>query len=361
MTGRGQELRVAHLTAGMAVGGKERTIADLCRTAPGVGIEPVILMFDASPDVGWPLGDVPVLAFDRRCGRRALARQLSTVLRERQVDLLHAHGHVAAIHAADAARRMPVATVATMHMTWRDDWRWLPSIIRALRRIDRVVAVSRDLADDYGRLSRSKVGVVPTGVELSRFAVPAVPIVRHQSPCFTVGMAGRPHPVKRYRDAVEAVRLLTDDGLPVRLLVAGFDDAAQLGPVPPGVDVRLLGRVDDMPGFYASLDAFLIGSDHEGAPLVLLEAMASGVPCVATSVGGIPDIADDGDGPCVCLVPSRRPQAIASALRDLSEQPALRTELVRRATGRVRHFSLEAQAAAYAALYAEAIASARLR
>lgn len=361
MTGRGADLRVAHLTAGMALGGRERTIADLCRAAPAFSIDPVIVTFDRSQEVVWPLGNVPVHALDRRHGRRALAGQLAALLAAERIDLLHAHGQVAAIHAADAARQSPVATVATMHMTWRSDWRWLPAIIGALRRTSRVVAVSRELADDYSRLCRSKIGVVPTGVDHSRFAGSAAPVVPRSPGGLTVGMAGRPHPVKRHRDGLEAARLLAGDGPPVRLLIAGFDDAARLGPIPAGVDVRLLGRLDDMPGFYASLDVFLICSDHEGAPLVLLEAMASGIPCIATSVGGIPAITDDGDGPCVRLVPPRRPGAIAAALRNLSGSPALAAELARRAARRARHFSIEAQAAAYAALYAEAISSARSR
>ena len=147
----------------------------------------------------------------------------------------------------------------------------------------------------------------------------------------------------------------------MRLLVAGAPDAAALRAAFPAADIRLLEVLDDLRAFYASIDALVLPSEHEGTPLVLLEAMASGVPCVATRVGGIPDLARAPAGDCALLVPPRDVDALATALDQLVTRLALRSELAARAGDRVAAFSLDAQVRAYEALYQLVAASARRR
>lgn len=356
------KLRIAHLVASLAVGGKERTVADLCRSAPA-HLSPIVVTFEAaatgSPSIS--VAPVPHFALERQAGRRALSLALAELLEAQAVDLVHAHGHVAAIFAADAARHRPLPVVATLHADWRPDWRWLVPIVRALRRADRVIAVSDDLARRFARVARVPVGVVPTGVDLARHAT-AVPALCPKPPgVVTIGMAGRFHPVKRHEDAFAAVSRLAARGRPVRLLVAGAPEAAALRSAFPAADIRLLPVLDDMRGFYASIDALLLTSEHEGTPLVLLEAMASGVPCVATRVGGIPDLVRTPAGDCALLVPPRDVDALAATLDQLVTRPALRSELAARAGDRVSAFSIDAQAQANAALYQLVTDSARLR
>jgi glycosyltransferase involved in cell wall biosynthesis len=353
-------LRVAHLVASLGVGGKERTVADLCSVAGAGGVQPVVVTFDPpATAAAIDVAPVNVLALDRRTGRRSLAAALADALRERDIDVLHAHGHVAAIYAADAKRRVAVPVVVSLHVDWRSDWRWALSIARALRRVDRVAAVSGDLARRYRPLAGRPIEVVPTGVDLRRFAAPGAPLQRRGAGAFTIGMAARFHPVKRHADVFAAVEVLTRRGQPIRLLVAGTPETTALRNAYPAADIRLLGALTDMPAFYASLDAFVLASDHEGTPLALLEAMASGVPCVATAVGGIPEIVRGPDGDCALLVPPRDPAALADAVAMLARQPALAADLARRALCRVQRYGLDAQAAAYARFYRSAAPTAR--
>ena len=122
--------------------------------------------------------------------------------------------------------------------------------------------------------------------------------------------------------------------------------------------VRLLGTVDDVPSLLAASDVGLLSSVSEGIPLFLIEAMASGVPVVATRVGGIPEVVDhEQQG---LLVPSGDAEALAAALGRLRSDAELRTALAEAGPQRARdRFSLEAMLAAYSELYDDLAGSIR--
>jgi glycosyltransferase involved in cell wall biosynthesis len=90
-------------------------------------------------------------------------------------------------------------------------------------------------------------------------------------------------------------------------------------------EVQLLGHRDDVPRLMCAADIFVLVSDFEAVPMAILEAMAVGLPVVATSVGGIPDLITDGEAGL--LVPPRDPAAIAASLAMLAGDPALRASL----------------------------------
>jgi len=129
--------------------------------------------------------------------------------------------------------------------------------------------------------------VIPNGIELERFQFRSF---SEHSP-LVVGFAGRFHPAKGYAYLLETIVRLR--GYPVRFKIAGRGanlDNPELHALleQHQVDfnqIELLDQVEDMPNFYASLDLFLMTSITEGFPNVLVEAMASGVPCITTDVG----------------------------------------------------------------------------
>ena len=113
--------------------------------------------------------------------------------------------------------------------------------------------------------------------------------------------------------------------------------------------VHFLGHRDDARAYLPGLDVYVNCSISEGISLTILEAMAAGVPVVATSVGGTPEIVTDQVGR---LVPARDPSALADALAVLADAPALRATLGRAARARVaEHFTIEAMTARYLAMY----------
>lgn len=334
-----KRLRVAHLLPNMDVGGRERIVADLCRTAAAQGIEPVVVTYDP-PSGGAALDPdgASVVALDRRAP--GFSRKLADLLAAERIDLLHAQGHIPAA----LARGAPVPTVATVHVGLSGNRRWLLPIVRGLRAAAAVTAVSDDLARTFGRLSGRRVATIPTGVDTELFR----PVPRPREGPFTIGVVARLHKVKRHRDALAALRIIKARGIACRLVIAGDGAEAQgIVRLAAGLDVDLPGAVADVPALLSRLDAFLLCSDHEGTPAALLEAMAAGLPCVATRVGGIADAAGDA----AFLVPRRSPAAIAEALARLIAHPEEAERLGRAARERALGCSLDRQAAAYAALY----------
>ncbi len=104
--------------------------------------------------------------------------------------------------------------------------------------------------------------------------------------------------------------------------------------------VQFLGARDDVSDLLMAADAFVMSSTTEGLPMAMLEAMAGGVPCAATAVGGIPDLLSEGRG---LVVPARSSQKLAFAMSQLAESPELRKSITVAARKHVsRHYSLDA-------------------
>ncbi|MEO1368151.1 MAG: glycosyltransferase, partial [Acidobacteriota bacterium] len=142
-----------------------------------------------------------------------------------------------------------------------------------------------------------------------------------------------------------------------RALDADYRSAldAQVARLGIGDRVEFLGAVDDVPAFLRSLDAFVLPTwarwRMEGCPVSLLEAMATGLPAVATDIPGSRDLVEDGEGGL--LVPPEDADALAGALGRL-EDPALRSRLATSARRRVEaHYAIEREVADHEAIYAE--------
>ncbi len=323
-------MRVAHLLPTLEIGGRERAALDLAAAQRAIGID-AILVTHGSPGAGRATldpGEVPVVPLG--AGLRA--------------DLVHAHGHLSAIPAA----RLGLPSLATLHVALGSGWRWAVPAIRALRQMGRVTAVSNDLARRFSRWTRLPIETVRNGIDLSRIAVTdSVP-----AGALRIAMSARLHPVKRHRDAFAALSMLEAQGVRAKLLVAGDGplEAELRARARHRPNIELLGPIQDVPALLARCDALLLCSDHEGTPLALIEALAAGRACVATRVGGIPDLARAGDG--VVLVPPRNPPAIAAALRSLVDFDR-RQRLGAAARAHAAAFDLEPAMRRYHAIYAE--------
>jgi glycosyltransferase involved in cell wall biosynthesis len=174
----------------------------------------------------------------------------------------------------------------------------------------------------------SRLFLLPNVIDTERF----VPTPRGGREGVTLLAAGRLTAQKRldrFLDLLARVRSAV--GPTVRGVVAGAGpletelraSAASLG---LGQAVRFLGAVEDMAPVYDRADVFVLTSDWEGTPNVLLEAMSSGLPCVATRVGGV---ADMGAAPGVELFEPDDLPAMADRLTQLASTPGLRDELGR--------------------------------
>jgi len=263
------------------------------------------------------------------------ARRLLHFLRRESFDVLHTHLVRSTILGALCGRATGIPVVATLHNT-RPSHR-LPSGLRAIESwllrtaVDRIVAVGWETARANERRLRGRsVDVVPNAVGEPAVLDPAertalrreLGVAPDQQLLLSVG---RLNPQKAYPDLLRAVRRL-DAGADVQLRIVGRGRVrreleAEIERLGLGHCVRLTGLRLDVPRLLAASDVYASAAAWEGLPVAILEAMAAGLPVVATRVGDVPFVVTPE---CGQLVEPGRPDALAAALRRVLDDASLR-------------------------------------
>jgi glycosyltransferase involved in cell wall biosynthesis len=281
------------------------------------------------------------------------------LLKRERVNVLHSHGYRSDILDIGVARAMNVPSVTTLHGFSATDakarvYEWLQ--IRAARRATAVVAVSANVRN---RLLAA--GVPPSRLHLISNAVPSQSVALDVTTArdrlelghgLHVGWIGRLSAEKGPDVMLDAFQHLAD--LPVTLSFIGDGSGrasleARAARAGVADRVRFHGRVADAATLLRAFDLVALSSRTEGTPMVLLEAMAAGIPIVATRVGGVPDMLSDQEA---ILVESENPQALAAAIRSSLTDPHASSERAARANARLQaKFSNEAWLARYEDIY----------
>jgi D-inositol-3-phosphate glycosyltransferase len=245
-----------------------------------------------------------------------------------------------------------------------------------LRRADRIVAATpAELAQLqwlYGA-DVKKVVIIPPGVDISHFyPIPAdeAKEVIGVPPCENMLLfVGRIEPLKGVDILIHAIRLLHDQNICVCLAVIGGDpndnpmtesaEMARLKDLREGVGlgdlVTFLGKrgQDTLPYYYSAAEAVVVPSHYESFGMVALEAMACGTPVVASEVGGLAFLVQDGV--TGFTVPVDDPQALADRLAQLLQDGRLRSQLGEQALQVARQYAWENIAARMLALYGQVL------
>ena len=284
-------------------------------------------------------------------------------------DVVHAHGYKADIYAFFALRASGVSLVSTCH-NWLDNDRKTSSYgvldRLILRGYARVVAVSEDVRQRLLKsgVKANKVSMIRNGIDLRPFNR-ASAVVRHElgwDAYRIVGLVGRLSAEKGVDIFLHAAARVLAHRPDTKFVVAG--DGPDLTELDTLIDklgirdhVRMLGRCDDMPALYASLDIMVSASRREGLPIAILEGMASRLPLVATAVGEIPTVIQDGRSGV--LVPAEDPESLAAAIIELLQDPAKRERIGSEARQLVEDkFSAQRMTADYLRVYEDAIMAA---
>ncbi len=262
---------------------------------------------------------------------------------------------------AGAARARGCSVVMHVHGGNIATWLALPArplVLRlALAPVDRVVAVWSAGYDALVEvLGEHRVRLIENGVDTDRFGAAAAT----HSPPPRVLYVGLLTPRKGVLDLIAASQRLHDEDVDHELwLLGGTPDEGPAAAEPVLEAARgratLLGTrpPEDMPDAYSAADVFCLPSWWEAMPMSVLEAMASGLPVVATDVGDVAHLVLDGSTGYV--VPTQDPERLAAALRALLTDPERRRSMG--AAGRARaeqHFSLRATARAVCDVYEQA-------
>ena len=350
-------MRALTVIAEMGTGGAESVVADLAGHLVATGHEACV-----ASDGGWraealAADGVTTLAVPLRAsGPTQLARAVARLRREtaaRPVDVVHAHNVRASLAAhlgTRAGRRSRPPLVTTVHGLADVDY---ARAARLLATSDLVVAVSGDVAE---RLTAG--GLEPTRLCVIENAVPPPiddPAVRAEVRA-ELGLPPDSHVVlcvarlatpkridlllEAWADVPDATLLLAGDGA---------DRAALEGQAAPLTGrVRFLGERRDVGRLLGAADLVVLPSDREGLPMAVLEALAAGVPVVASAVGGIPELGGDA----VELVAPHRADALAAGVRRVLDDPSRRDALVSAGRALVQQrFSSARMQSDYASVY----------
>jgi glycosyltransferase involved in cell wall biosynthesis len=365
-------MKIVHVIARLNVGGAALSVLELAAGQRRRGHEVLVVagtipVGEASMEHVADELDIPhvhVSALQREVSPRHDAtaiRVLHRVLREHNPDVLHTHtakaGTTGRLAALTRAKKRPGAVVHTYHGHVLSGYfsdrreRAFRLVERALAHAtDALVAVSDEVRDDLVRFRIAPPGkfvVIPYGFDLdTRVDAPAGTRAAKRAEAgladaFVIGWAGRLTGVKRPLDLVRVLAQVPG----AALIIAGDgelrSDVETLARELVVADrVHILGYVRDMGSWYAAFDAFLLTSANEGAPVVAIEALAAGVPVVATAAGGTATVVDDGATGFLTEIGAV--DVLAGHLRELRDDAALRARLGAEGARRMRtRFSVE--------------------
>lgn len=349
-------IRVVHVVPQLNMGGLEKLLVEFARHADWERFDLHFLCLDSRGELADDIEQcgASVTALNVKPGLRpSLIGRLGWHFHRAKVDVVHTHNTKPLLYAAPAARLMRVpALIHTRHgQSYQASGRVTTGFRLACHLAHRVVCVSEDSARLSARegIQRKSLGTIWNGIDVDRFDYLGP---RAKGPAL---MVGRLTAVKDVETLVRATKLAVQVDPTFRLEIAGD------GPCLPALKrltselglmdhIRFLGEVRDIPALLARASLFVLSSLSEGVSLALLEAMARGLPVVATRVGGNPEVVVEGE--TGLLVPARSEVELAWAMMRLRNDP----EGSRRmgAAGRQRvqqHFDVRQMVAAYEALY----------
>ena len=349
-------IRLLLVVDSLEVGGAERQVVDLAVALRRNGYG-VTVACSVAGDLSGALEEarVPVRPLLERLAKRRLslayAWRLRRLLRRERFDLVHAHIYASVVAAAIATLRTDVPLVITEHTeaSWQD-WRarWVSRWV--YRRVERIIAVStpirRRLIERDG-VHPDLITVVPNAVVPASEPPADAPHPAELRERPLVGVVARLQPEKGVANFLKAATRVAPQFPEAHFVVAGDGPLRQvLAALAEDLGLRervhFLGFRSDASALMKSLDVLVVPSVTEGSPLVTLEAMAAGVPVVASAVGGIPDqIRHDKEG---LLIPPGDSDALGGALVALLRDPERARRLGeagrRRATSRFGHATM---------------------
>ncbi|MBB3228579.1 glycosyltransferase involved in cell wall biosynthesis [Luteibacter sp. Sphag1AF] len=363
-------MNITHVVESLDRGGLERMVLELVKLQHIQGHRCQVVCLYETGSLAHELDalGIPVMACKKRNGVdfRALARVREQV-RRHDTEVMHTHNAVAHYQSVLATWGMSLRVINTRHgmggnqRARRREWFYR----RALSRTHTVVAVCEAARTDAirrGIVPRAKAMVVPNGIDVGAFHVTNAQmrlrlkrILRLSERSEIIGTVGRLNWAKDQVNLIRAFRHVHDRRPDTALVLIGdgeLRDELEICAASEGVSnsVYFLGDRSDVRDLLQGLDLFVLPSISEGYSMALLEACATGLPIVATAVGGNAEIVHDGFSGH--LVPARDACALAEAMLELLRDQTEARRYGQAARAWVEHHgSLRAMASRYGALY----------
>jgi len=372
------QLKALHIASGDLWAGAEVqlfTLAKTLHTRSDVIVEIVLLNHGRLEHELRSTGiDVTVIDESRLNGIRILI-QLIAVIRKSSPDIVHTHrlkenilGSIAATIAGN------FRSIRTIHGAPEHPYAWYQLVNHLIVFLDwicgryiqqRIVAVSDDLKNILKKSYPSeKIQVISNGIDvdaLSQFVKFEKNNAKAGKTNYRIGIAGRLVPVKRIDLFIKTAELLLIDNHELNLSFHIYGDGPLRNKLEMlsrelGIDshVHFEGHCDNIYYKLQHLNLLLMTSDHEGLPMIILEAMVLGVPVVAHAVGGISQVLDQGA--CGVLVKKQFPEEYARKTQCIMNNSNHYLEIKKKAQLRVKEtYSADRNARQYFDLYIECV------
>lgn len=334
------KINIAHLTFDMRIGGAEQVILNLVEnTDPKYFNVSVLCINQPVGQFGKQLQKkgYQLNAFNRKPGFDiSLILQVRAYILKNNIDVLHCHQYTPYVYGVFAAFLSKCKVIFTEHGRFFPDQRKRKRVlINPLLNLitDRVTAISeatRDALVAYENFSHKKIQVIYNGLDDTKFINPTHSSLKQQlglQNCnHILGTIARLDPIKNQKMMINALQQIIIH-FPDTVLVIVGDGPERESLESLVSELELKGRVvftgfrEDTQLFYQIFTVFLLTSFSEGTAMTLLESMASGIPCIATDVGGNPEIVKDRE--TGLIIPNDDINALAKAVIDLFRNPAL--------------------------------------
>lgn len=369
-------MKVFHLIASLGRGGAEMLLVGLLSHLQRHGVSVALISISDEVPLRGRLDSegIPVHTLGHAGSMYALQKMvrlhhaLRRMLFSQQPDIVHSHLYLPDILSRFAAPRS-CKLITTLHgedRWWKERTRmrsigktWLDEFTGRCRGVH-YISVSEDVREQAGRALKIppwKHRVIYNGVDVARFSF----VTRMKSERPTVIQIGRFYPEKGHAVSLRALALLVKSHPGVRLVLIGdgpirAELERQVGQLGLVERVVFAGVQDDIRPHLEEADVLWMPSEREGLGIACLEAMASGLPVVATSVGGLREAVSDGE--TGFLVPQGNAEAVASCTASLLDDVALSRSFGTNGRRRVEKlFSLDATAARYHESYEDLVAA----
>ena len=343
---------VRHLVKGLGPGGAERLLVTQVATATGPTTHSVAYLVAAKDHLVSELQQVGIdpVCLDGR-NRAGWIRRLRRLLTEHPTDIVHVHSPAVAAVARVVARTVPrgrrPVVVGTEHNRWPRHRRLTRLANRLTIRLEAAtIAVSEDVASTITGARRGQVRTIVHGIDLDstratadRTAVRAEMGIAPDATLFVCVANLRRE--KALDDLIAAAKHVIETGEDVHYLLVGqgplADDVERwITEAAIGDRFTALGYRSDATRVLSAADVFTMSSHHEGLPVAIMEALALGIPVVATAAGGIPQAVGDAG----LITPVADPTALATAHASLIDDPDRRRELAVAAGDQAERFSV---------------------
>jgi glycosyltransferase involved in cell wall biosynthesis/serine acetyltransferase len=361
---KASRLRIFHMVNSFEVGGSEHQMVEVAARQKAKGHHILVGCLSSRGPLLQSLerADISAVEFDPKGGMfrpRGIYQliRLTWFLATHRFDVVQTHDLYSTLLAVPAAWLAGVKVILSCR---RDlsHWSWYTprnrQILRWIQGLSNAVVVNSKAVRDYliqkDRFNPDSIRVLYNGIDFGKFSSGHVdrqklfPQFDSRCPLIAV-VANMNVETKGHTDLIRAAGEVIRQFPNVRFLLIGDgQERARLEEMTAQLNlsenILFLGRRDDVSNLLACCDMFVLPSWAEGLPNSVLEAMAARLPVVATKVGGIPELIEDGVNGL--LVPPKDPSALATAINRLLEDPALADKLAQGAQGRARaEFSFE--------------------